>query len=64
MGFMEVPASVLPHLRRARDLADRAYADPLDLDALAGAAHVSKYHFIRYFTATYGETPMLSLIHI
>ncbi|MDY7106676.1 MAG: AraC family transcriptional regulator [Actinomycetota bacterium] len=53
-----VPPPLLPHLRRARDHADRHYAEPLDLDALAAAAHVSKYHFARCFAATYGETPM------
>ena len=53
-----VAADLLPHLRRARDLADRHYADPLDLDALAEVAHVSKYHFVRSFAETYGETPM------
>ncbi len=52
------PASLLPHLRNARDLADRQYGSPLDLDALADAAHVSKYHFARCFTETYGESPM------
>lgn len=51
-------SSLLPHLRRARDLADRHYAEPLDLEALAAAAHVSKYHFARRFADTYGETPM------
>jgi transcriptional regulator GlxA family with amidase domain len=49
---------LLPHLRRARDLADRRFAEPLDLDALAGAAHLSKYHFSRCFAETYGETPI------
>jgi AraC-like DNA-binding protein len=49
--------SLLPHLRRARDLADRHYADPLDLDELAAAAGVSKYHFLRAFAAVYGLTP-------
>ena len=49
------------HLRRARDLADRSYAEPLDLDALAAAAGVSKYHFLRCFTVTYGKTPALYL---
>ena len=49
------------HLRRARDLADRSYAEPLDLDALAAAAGVSKYHFLRCFTATYGKTPAVYL---
>ena len=51
-------ASLVPHLRRARDLADRAYGQPLDLDALASEAAVSKSHFVRRFAATYGETPM------
>lgn len=49
---------LLPHLRRARDLADRHYAEPLDLDDLAAAAHVSRYHFTRAFAEAYGETPM------
>ncbi|HEY8548215.1 MAG TPA: helix-turn-helix transcriptional regulator [Acidimicrobiales bacterium] len=53
-----VPSSLLPHLRHAHDLADRYYAEPLDLDRLAAAAHVSKYHFVRCFAETYGETPM------
>ena len=52
------PDALLPHLRRARDLADRHYAEPLDLDALAAVAHVSKYHFVRRFADTYGEPPM------
>jgi len=50
--------ALLPHLRRAKDAADRDYAEPLDLDALAAAAHVSRYHFARTFAATYGEPPM------
>src|SRR5262245_62493210 len=53
-----VAADLLPHLRAARDLVDRDYAAPLDLAALAEAAHVSKYHFVRSFAATYGETPV------
>ncbi len=54
---MVVPEELLVHLRRARDLADRHYAEPLDLDALAAAAGVSKYHFLRCFSAAYGKTP-------
>lgn len=50
--------SLLPHLRRARDVADRHHARPLDLDALAAAANVSKYHFTRCFAQVYGDTPM------
>ena len=51
------PTDLLVHLRRARDLADRHYAEALDLDALADAAGMSKYHFLRSFTAVYGKTP-------
>jgi len=36
---------------------DRNYAEPLDLDQLASVATLSKYHFHRLFTATYGLTP-------
>lgn len=53
-----VPTALLPQLRRARDLADRRFAEALDLDALAGAAQVSRYHFARCFAETYGEPPM------
>jgi AraC-like DNA-binding protein len=42
---------------RARDAMDRAYADPLDVPALARVANVSAAHFIRKFRATFGETP-------
>ncbi|MGC5019968.1 helix-turn-helix domain-containing protein [Micromonospora sp. DT47] len=42
---------------RARDAMDRAYAEPLDIPALARIAYVSEAHFIRTFRATFGETP-------
>ena len=54
---MRAPDDVLAHLRRARDLADRQYAQPLDMEGLAAAAGLSKYHFLRLFKATYGLTP-------
>lgn len=44
-------------LLRARDAMDRAYAEPLDVRAVAAVAHVSAAHFIRSFRATFGETP-------
>lgn len=53
-----VAPALLPHLRHARDLADRCFAEPLDLDELATAANVSRHHFIRSFKAVYGDTPM------
>ena len=42
---------------RARDAMDRAYAEPLDVRAVAAVAHVSEGHFIRTFRAVFGETP-------
>jgi AraC-like DNA-binding protein len=36
---------------------DRAYAEPLDVRAVAAIAHVSEAHFIRTFRAVFGETP-------
>ncbi|MVZ99192.1 helix-turn-helix domain-containing protein [Actinomadura sp. LD22] len=36
---------------------DRAYAQPLDVPALARIAHVSPAHFTRAFRAAFGETP-------
>src|ERR1700741_4306481 len=47
----------LPALRRARDLIDLRYAEPLDLATLAREAGYSKFHFARAFAAAYGETP-------
>jgi AraC-like DNA-binding protein len=44
-------------LLRARDAMDRAYAQPLDVGAVAAVAHVSEAHFIRSFRACFGETP-------
>jgi len=53
-----VSVDLLCHLRRARDHIDRHHASPLDLDELAIVARVSKFHLVRTFEATYGETPM------
>ncbi len=36
---------------------DSAYAEPLDLEALARTAGVSPRHFSRSFRRTFGETP-------
>jgi AraC-like DNA-binding protein len=45
------------HLLRARDVADARYRDPLDVPALARAAHLSPAHFSREFRRAFGETP-------
>lgn len=45
------------HLLRAKDLIDARYRDPLDVPALARAAHLSPAHFSRAFRKAFGETP-------
>lgn len=45
------------HLLRVRDLIDRAYAERLDVRALARSAAVSPSYFSRSFRAAFGETP-------
>lgn len=52
----------LAHLRRARDMMDRDYAQPLDVPAMASAALMSPAHFSRRFRAAYGETPYAYLM--
>jgi AraC-like DNA-binding protein len=52
----------LAHLRRAKDLMDREYARPLDVPAMARAAHASPSHFARQFRQAYGETPYAYLM--
>lgn len=47
----------LRRLRLARDLMDREWSQPIDLDAVAGHAGYSRYHFVRLFRDVYGETP-------
>jgi AraC-like DNA-binding protein len=48
---------LLPALRRGRDLIDREYGSPLDLEAIAREAGYSRFHFARAFATAYGETP-------
>jgi AraC-like DNA-binding protein len=52
-----VPVPPARHLLRARDLADRRYAEPLDVAELARAARLSSAHFSREFARAFGETP-------
>ena len=56
-GERRVPGDVLVHLRRARDHLDRHFAEPFDLDLLAGMAGLSRFHFLRSFAITYRTTP-------
>jgi AraC-like DNA-binding protein len=44
-------------LRRVRELIDAQFVDPLNLDAMARAAHFSRFHFLRAFQKEFRETP-------
>jgi AraC-like DNA-binding protein len=47
----------LARLRRVRDRIDRDFAQPLDVEALARAVHMSAGHLSREFRRAYGESP-------
>jgi len=49
-------------LRRVRDRMDRAYAQPLDVEALARGVHMSAGHLSRQFRLAYGESPYAYLM--
>jgi AraC-like DNA-binding protein len=44
-------------LMRARDLVDARYAEAITVDDPAAAAGLSRAHFSRMFTRTFGESP-------
>jgi AraC-like DNA-binding protein len=45
------------YLMRAKDFADARYAEPITVEDLAAAAGLSRAHFSRMFTRTFGESP-------
>ena len=52
----------LAQLRRVRDRIDRAYAQPLDVEALARGVNMSARDLSREFTRAYGESPYAYLM--
>ena len=50
------------HLLRARDLADRRYAEAIGVEQMAAAAGLSRAHFSREFSRTFGESPKAYLM--
>ena len=57
MTTLAAPVLHARHLLRAKDLVDARYREPLDVPALARAAHLSPAHFSREFRRAFGETP-------
>jgi AraC-like DNA-binding protein len=56
------PVPPARHLLRARDYADRRYAEPIGVDDMAAAAGLSRAHFSREFSRTFGESPKAYLM--
>ena len=53
----EAAEDVNRRLLRARDVMDRRYRDPLNIDELARVALMAPTHFIREFKRVFGEPP-------
>ena len=56
------PVPPARHLLRARAYADRYYARPIGVDDMAAAAGLSRAHFSREFSRTFGESPKAYLM--
>jgi AraC-like DNA-binding protein len=56
-GHVKAREDANRRLLRARDVMDRAYADPLNVDVLARVALLAPTHFIREFKRVFAETP-------
>ena len=50
------------HLLHAKDLVDARYFEPLNVDDLARAAGLSRFHFSREFRRAFGESPHAYLL--
>jgi len=57
-----IPVPPARHLLRARDYADRRYAEPIGVGEMAAAAGLSRAHFSREFSRTFGESPKAYLM--
>jgi AraC-like DNA-binding protein len=51
-------------LSRARDFLFEQFAHAITLDEIAGIAGLSRYHFLKAFTAQFGLTPHAYQIHL
>jgi AraC-like DNA-binding protein len=53
-----------PRVKRAIDLICARYAEPLTIDEMARAAHMSRFHFSRVFRTETGKTPYRYLLDV
>jgi AraC-like DNA-binding protein/quercetin dioxygenase-like cupin family protein len=59
-----VPPGRDPRIKRAIDFVETRYADPLTVDDMARAAHMSRFHFTRAFRAETGKSPYRYLMDV
>ena len=59
-----VPDDLFARVLRARERVHDAYDEPLTIATLARAAHLSPFHFLRVYTAAFGETPGRELTRV
>jgi AraC-like DNA-binding protein len=67
MSSLQIPKIYLyRRIVLAKLFIDEHFADNIDLDAIAGEAAFSKFHFIRLFKMAYGKTPhqYLTLVRV
>ncbi len=61
---MRLTPVTLRRLLRAQELARASYGEPLTIADLAGAAGLSRFHFVRAFRVAFGVTPHAYLTRI
>jgi AraC-like DNA-binding protein len=54
---MPIPADIYQKIVHAKVFIDEYFDSPIDLDAIAGEACLSRYHFHRLFRRIYNRTP-------
>jgi AraC-like DNA-binding protein len=45
------------YIRQSKAFMEKYYSEKIDLDEIAAAAYMSRFHFIRIFQKVYGMTP-------
>ena len=53
----DIPLYIYIRIRQSKSFIEKYYNHSINLDAIASAAHFSKFHFVRTFKNIYGVTP-------
>jgi AraC-like DNA-binding protein len=52
-----LPAHHYVYVRQSKAFMEKYYGDKIELDKIAAAAFMSRFHYIRIFQQVYGRTP-------